>query len=1196
MPKKKIVQPQDKLPSSEQSSQPKNASFKVMLSVKNQIKEKEKEDEINLLTATPAKRTTKSTYRVLHTEGKPVYPSPPHSVGLETNEKHSRTTHRSVIKPTKSRVNSSKNDKTAISPDNNKKGGQFEVNGKRGLSPASSTTHKKVKNTPTKTSTKGNKKKSDSPEESLIPEGESNVVEEVVPKRGRGRPRIHKIDDSPVPIKKPKGKSKKQAAKDSLTLITSESEEAEEDEDEDQEGSDEDFDEEEAENEEDDEIEKENKVQAMSGKRSAKQAELDGKTNTKGEVGERKKPGRPRKLPKVINDLSEDEEGEENVEEEEKTLLQTKQEKKEKEKAQYIRNNLVQFPESQDDVEKAVLEAVNDFKANHLEQQILELLAQKFENVNQTNVKNIMQNLDFDARIKNSLADLSRKKDETLVKTEEVHSAVSLEEVNTTAVVKEKKRGRKKKEVIEETETRMKIEEDQGTKVEEDSKEGQTSGQDVQIVKVEVPQPKKRGRPKKIVEEINNNDESLNRGQNEERVAMEIETVEKKDEENEIISKIEEGETGEVAVKRKRGRPPKSKTTDQESEAIASDGNNFMTKQEENVTKEEFVEIQTPVKKQGDETKVEHQNGGGQNVPKKRGRPKLNKEESSAKEAKIEVEVPHHQVIESDKKAKKPTEKSSYESPLKKEFEKTLKEIILLSTPQGVLEKKLEETGGEPTKEEKAEGEKPKRGRKPKVKTEILVIDSVEKEQKTVSRTTETGMIEEEPKQLEGDGVEKTPKKKGRKPKVKPEEGSSENAKLSEEQGSSESTEENKENEKDIKKPIEIDLTSEAAQSAKSTLKKSLKKNESEDKPKKLGRPPKVQEGSDENAKKAAAVAKTNEDTNNFDSLKPEESQQDETVAEPKLNQFIVPEDKIKDERKDFADHIHISGGSQSGITTTEKKRRHPGMDVHNEKFKDKLRENLVKYFENERGKAVKDKQQPSKTTIETTTDKVQKNVSKPTVSNPPKDEHKPIVKQNDIPVSVPKADNLIEIEDPTPEKILIEDEKEGYRIPKKSITKSFHENSRTPPGETNMEEEEEEAITIKTTPRDKEILNISSELHTENQKDVSSIQSPGEYLNMDTDPFLNSGMEADIKKDWLKQDEMFSEENGRRFNTNLMELEHKGIDNKDNQDMGDFEPGKVKKLKIQDEDEAIMRSMSRDVFPLGDVPDSEYSISQFLN
>jgi len=126
--------------------------------------------------------------------------------------------------------------------------------------------------------------------------------------------------------------------------------------------------------------------------------------------------------------------------------------------------------------------------------------------------------------------------------------------------------------------------------------------------------------------------------------------------------------------------------------------------------------------------------------------------------------------------------------------------------------------------------------------------------------------------------------------------------------------------------------------------------------------------------------------------------------------------------------------------------------------------------------------------------------------------------------------------------------------------------------------------------------LNISSELHTENQKDVSSIQSPGEYLNMDTDPFLNSGMEADIKKDWLKQDEMFSEENGRRFNTNLMELEHKGIDNKDNQDMGDFEPGKVKKLKIQDEDEAIMRSMSRDVFPLGDVPDSEYSISQFLN
>ena len=97
----------------------------------------------------------------------------------------------------------------------------------------------------------------------------------------------------------------------------------------------------------------------------------------------------------------------------------------------------------------------------------------------------------------------------------------------------------------------------------------------------------------------------------------------------------------------------------------------------------------------------------------------------------------------------------------------------------------------------------------------------------------------------------------------------------------------------------------------------------------------------------------------------------------------------------------------------------------------------------------------------------------------------------------------------------------------------------------------------------------------------------------METDPFLNSGMESDIKKDWLKQDEMFSEENGRRFNSNLMELEHK---NKDNENMGDFEPEKVKKMKIQDEDEAIMRSMGHDIFPIGDAPDSEYSISQFLN
>jgi len=485
MPKKKIVQPQDKLPPSDQGSSAKQASFKVLLSLKNQAKEKE---EVNpLIITTPGKRNTKSTYRIVRTDEKPRFPSPPQKNFLESTEKSSKADNRSIIKPPKPRTNVSKSDRNTVSPDNSKKAGKEESSGRRGPSPASSTTHKKTKNSPPKTSTKGNKKRTDSPKESEASEDEPEVVEQVIPKRGRGRPRIHKVDDDDsAPIKKPRGRKKKEAVKDSPTLISSESEEEEDEDDEDSEG---DFNEEEIE----DEIEEEeNKKGTKTAKRSAKQAELDGK-----DKGERKRPGRPRKIPQVVQEISEDDdeyvpaEGEE----EKKSLLQTKLAKKLKEKAQRVENNLQSFPESNEDIEKAVLEAVNDFKTNYLEQQILELLAHKFENVDQMNVKNIFQNIEFNAKLKNALNESS-----SVMKREEIHSIVSVEE----AVVKEKKRGRKKKEVV--AADAMKIEDDQGTsqrtKVEEDSKESQISGQDVQIVKIEAPAPKKRGRPKKIVEEV----------------------------------------------------------------------------------------------------------------------------------------------------------------------------------------------------------------------------------------------------------------------------------------------------------------------------------------------------------------------------------------------------------------------------------------------------------------------------------------------------------------------------------------------------------------------------------------------------------------------------------------------------------------------------------------------------------------------
>ncbi len=468
MPKKKIVQPQDKLPPSDQGSSAKQASFKVLLSLKNQIKEKE---EVNpLIITTPGKRNTKSTYRIVRTDEKPRFPSPPQKNFLESTEKSSKADNRSIIKPPKPRANPSKTEKTTVSPDNSKKTGKEESTGRRGPSPASSTTHKKTKNSPPKTSTKGNKKRTDSPKESEASEDEPEVVEEVVPKRGRGRPRIHKVeDDESEPIKKPRGR-KRQTAKDSPTMITSESEEIEAEDDEEDEDSEGDFNEEDVE----DDMEEDSKIEVKTAKRSAKQAELDGK-----EKGERKRPGRPRKVPQVVEEASEDDEDYVPVEgEEEKTsLLQTKLAKKLKEKAQHVENNLPSFPESNEDIEKAVLEAVNDFKTNYLEQQILELLAHKFENVDQTNVKNIFQNIEFNAKLKNALNEAKRE---------------------DTEEVKEKKRGRKKKEAI--APEAMKIEDDsQRTKVEEDSS---GSGQDVQIVKVEAPAPKKRGRPKKIVEEV----------------------------------------------------------------------------------------------------------------------------------------------------------------------------------------------------------------------------------------------------------------------------------------------------------------------------------------------------------------------------------------------------------------------------------------------------------------------------------------------------------------------------------------------------------------------------------------------------------------------------------------------------------------------------------------------------------------------
>ena len=673
--------------------------------------------------------------------------------------------------------------------------------------------------------------------------------------------------------------------------------------------------------------------------------------------------------------------------------------------------------------------------------------------------------------------------------------------------------------------------------------------------------------------------------------------VEKKNEvievvknESEIISKIEEGETGEVVVKRKRGRPPKPKVADLESaDALASEGNSFVTKREETVIQKEHIIIQTPVKKSADdsltEIKVEHQSGGGQNVPKKRGRPKLKPDDPAKEEnketnhetKKLEVEIPAAQVIESDKKARKTTDKSSYDSPIKKAFERTLKEMILLSTPGAVLPEETTETA----KPEKAEGEKPKRGRKPKPKPEILVIDSVEKETKTMSRSAA-----EEPT-AEGEtvaGVEKTPKKKGRKPKPKVDEGAAAGVKSSEEP--EENSPEEYNDEKEIKKPIEIDLTSE-----KSTVQKSAKK-EGEEK-RRPGRPPKVQEsnssgGENKEEAKKKDVVSTNLN-NDFDLLKPapkKKASEDQIALEAKQNPVIIPES----ETKEYPDHIHVSGGSQVGnITTTEKKRRHPGMDVTNEKFKDKLRENLVKYFENERGKSIKDKQQqpaPKSTAGSNTQQIVQK---KDQVPAKPVEKNETTVVEKQV-VSQP---SLIEIED-TPEKILVEDEKE-YKIPKKSIVKGFNDHHpTTPPRKITMEEEEsaDKAITIKTTPKDAH--DTSLDLHT--KEEVSSIQSPGEYLNMETDPFLNSGLEAEIKKDWLKQDEMFADENSGRFG---METEHKENEIKDNENANDFEPGKVKKLKIHDDHEsAMLRSMGQNLGDefIGDAPDGEYSISQFLN
>ncbi len=669
----------------------------------------------------------------------------------------------------------------------------------------------------------------------------------------------------------------------------------------------------------------------------------------------------------------------------------------------------------------------------------------------------------------------------------------------------------------------------------------------------------------------------------------EVIEVVKNDSNSEIISKIEEGggESGEAVVKRKRGRPPKPKTTEMESDAVANEGNSIVTKQEETVTvtQKEHIIIQTPVKKSADdsvtEIKIEHQSGGGQNVPKKRGRPKLNKDDHAKEETKeanhetkkLEVEISTAQVIESDKKPRKNTiEKNSYDSPIRKTFEKTLKEIILLSTPGAIIPE--ETTEAPANKSEKVEGDKPKRGRKPKPKTEILVIDSVEKETKTISRV-------EEPS-AEGEGVEKTPKKKGRKPKPKVDEGT-EGVKASEEQkeesSPAEETNNNTNNdEKEIKKPIEIDLTS-----GQSTVQKSAKK-EGEEK-KRPGRPPKVQESNGsssggENKEKEKEEVKKKEVVSttilpDFDSLKPapkKKASEDQIALEAKQNSVIIPESET-------ADNIHASGSGN--ITTTEKKRRHPGMDVTNEKFKDKLRENLVKYFENERGKAVKDNKQQS---APAPAPKNNNNQQAAPVQKKDQAPPKPAAPKNEIPTKPADQPSMIEIED-TPEKILIEDEKE-YKIPKKSSLKDFNDH-RTPPRKITMEEEIEEsadkAITIKTTPRDASLDLIHKE-------EVSSIQSPGEYLNMETDPFLNSGLEAELKKDWLKQDEMFADENSRS----------KELENKDNENAGDFEPGKVKKLKIHDDHEsAMLRSMGQnlgDDFPIGDAPDGEYSISQFLN
>jgi len=128
-----------------------------------------------------------------------------------------------------------------------------------------------------------------------------------------------------------------------------------------------------------------------------------------------------------------------------------------------------------------------------------------------------------------------------------------------------------------------------------------------------------------------------------------------------------------------------------------------------------------------------------------------------------------------------------------------------------------------------------------------------------------------------------------------------------------------------------------------------------------------------------------------------------------------------------------------------------------------------------------------------------------------------------------------------------------------------------------------------------------------DNSKDYISLKSPGAYLSIDSTPYLASKLESTIKKDWSKQEEMFPLNKNGDLGKRSMELENENQQeveraDKDHDELESYEPKPIKKMKINDEDDAIdmvnpteeMR-ISEDPFPMGEGHDNDYSIFEIL-